>query len=405
MEIKSMPYIKYKEEMKSDYILLLPNLLKIHVHLIQEVLQESKYNVELLTLENNKKKANINEYSNSVINDYIIALIHSLKDKKFKNKKLALFWLDFMFVDFDKKIIADAKETIHNEFPSLVFININFNNKSICDIKFSRKELQKLVYAFNYGDIINNVYNRYRSYVLEESDIYKSVDGAIDLVIQKFRDDTYKNVKWNIELMSQLFFPLKRAAMRRLMVGVVYSPLLMSQEKEDIIYNQVSSLNCELVKIPSLNYVLNRVSQIINHDAENLSNRINYIKLKFIRHYCMRIQNKMSKRLFKTKLSDKMITYKDFQLSHSILNNVDNEYNFPNEIIASYLQRNIRIILYVEPISSSVENSSIEAAIFNFSNVYKRAKFVKCSYDDLIDNSNWQSELAIIINDIKKAQQ
>lgn len=400
-----MPYIKYKEEMKSDYILLLPNLLKIHVHLIQEVLQESKYNVELLTLENNKKKANINEYSNSVINDYIIALIHSLKDKKFKNKKLALFWLDFMFVDFDKKIIADAKETIHNEFPSLVFININFNNKSICDIKFSRKELQKLVYAFNYGDIINNVYNRYRSYVLEESDIYKSVDGAIDLVIQKFRDDTYKNVKWNIELMSQLFFPLKRAAMRRLMVGVVYSPLLMSQEKEDIIYNQVSSLNCELVKIPSLNYVLNRVSQIINHDAENLSNRINYIKLKFIRHYCMRIQNKMSKRLFKTKLSDKMITYKDFQLSHSILNNVDNEYNFPNEIIASYLQRNIRIILYVEPISSSVENSSIEAAIFNFSNVYKRAKFVKCSYDDLIDNSNWQSELAIIINDIKKAQQ
>jgi predicted nucleotide-binding protein (sugar kinase/HSP70/actin superfamily) len=405
MEIKSMPYIKYKEEMKSDYILLLPNLLKIHVHLIQEVLQESKYNVELLTLENNKKKANINEYSNSVINDYIIALIHSLKDKKFKNKKLALFWLDFMFVDFDKKIIADAKETIHNEFPSLVFININFNNKSICDIKFSRKELQKLVYAFNYGDIINNVYNRYRSYVLEESDIYKSVDGAIDLVIQKFRDDTYKNVKWNIELMSQLFFPLKRAAMRRLMVGVVYSPLLMSQEKEDIIYNQVSSLNCELVKIPSLNYVLNRVSQIINHDAENLSNRINYIKLKLIRHYCMRIQNKMSKRLFKTKLSDKMMTYKDFQLSHSILNNVDNEYNFPNEIIASYLQRNIRIILYVEPISSSVENSSIEAAIFNFSNVYKRAKFVKCSYDDLIDNSNWQSELAIIINDIKKAQQ
>lgn len=400
-----MPYIKYKEEMKSDYILLLPNLLKIHVHLIQEVLQESKYNVELLTLENNKKKANINEYSNSVINDYIIALIHSLKDKKFKNKKLALFWLDFMFVDFDKKIIADAKETIHNEFPSLVFININFNNKSICDIKFSRKELQKLVYAFNYGDIINNVYNRYRSYVLEESDIYKSVDGAIDLVIQKFRDDTYKNVKWNIELMSQLFFPLKRAAMRRLMVGVVYSPLLMSQEKEDIIYNQVSSLNCELVKIPSLNYVLNRVSQIINHDAENLSNRINYIKLKLIRHYCMRIQNKMSKRLFKTKLSDKMMTYKDFQLSHSILNNVDNEYNFPNEIIASYLQRNIRIILYVEPISSSVENSSIEAAIFNFSNVYKRAKFVKCSYDDLIDNSNWQSELAIIINDIKKAQQ
>lgn len=395
----------YTNENKEDYLFLVPNILPIHFALIQEVLKEAGYNVDLLTLCNSKKNTFENVGLCQSLQTYSNKIIDSLKNKKYKSIKIVLLFFDSTYGCFNKKEMLQVKQQIHSFYPDILYADIGFENKAFSSIPLKRVDLQKIVYAINYGDVLSNIFYRYYPYVLEKNDINNSLKSSIDLLIQKFKDDTYKNVKWNVEFIAKYFVDLKKASLRKVKIGLVYNPSFLYFNELQLLEEQISNLNAEPIVLPLLSFVIDKINYVIVKEALEARYHLKYVKLKFARMFIVCLQKKFNKRLNKTRISDTLIDNNTLQNAGFELKEMEIENSFQNKIIFSLIKKDSKVVLLVKAYDCQDEEYDFETNINELMAKFKQVSFISYTYGSKVNEQSYLDKINVVLNEIKKDQE
>ena len=226
--------------MKSDYVILAPDMLPMHFKLILRVLRNEGYNIELL--ENNDPtipETGLKYVHNDTCYPAILVIgqfLEAIKSGKYDPDKTALIMFQTgggcrasNYISLIRKALAKSG---YGHIPVISF--------SLSDLekhpgwKLSFPLVRKLLYVVLYADIIKLLMNQCIPYEINKSDSLKKSEELMQYLTNGIADRTlisYREIKKNFIYIIKEFaaIPLKRE--KKIKVGIVgeifvkYSPL------------------------------------------------------------------------------------------------------------------------------------------------------------------------------------
>lgn len=252
-----MDYPIFKDEMKSDYTILVPDMLPVHFKLIINILKKYGYNVKLLQTSTREV---VDEGLKNVHNDtcypallVIGQFINALKSGKYDVNKTALMLTQTGGGCRASNYIHLLRKALKKEFPQVPVISLNLSGlEKGSGLNLTLPMLIKVVYAVFYGDLLMSLYNQCKPYEIRS--------GASEKVREKWQSKL-KTVFDNMEFLKcrkyclmilNDFAAIERKKEKKIRVGIVgeiyvkYSPLANNHLEEFLL-----SEGCEPI-VPAL---------------------------------------------------------------------------------------------------------------------------------------------------------
>ena len=263
-------YPTFTADMKSEYTILVPDMLPWHFDLLIHAMRHEGYRVEVL---HNEGRAVIDEGLKHVHNDtcfpalcVIGQYLDALKSGKYDVNKTAVLITQTGGGCRASNYIPLIRKALKADFPNVPVLSLNFaglekGNGLAPDLKF----LIKLAYSIFYGDVIMSCFNQTKPYEITEGESAKARIRCVEEMKRALDHGSYKKLKQNVRYLLDTFagVPVKRE--KKVKVGIVgeiyvkYSPLGNSH-LEDFLLSE----NCEPVVPALMDFILYCVINNVN---------------------------------------------------------------------------------------------------------------------------------------------
>lgn len=219
-------YPVWKDEYKSTHKILIPDMLPWHFTIIEDLLKQEGYDVEILKNEN---RTVIDEGLKHVHNDtcypclcVVGQYIDALKSGKYDLSHTAVLITQSGGGCRASNYVSLIRKALKAEFPEVPVVSLNFSGlEKGTSFKVSLKLLLKLAYAIFYGDTLMWCYNQTKPYEEEEGATDAVRDIVVKTVTEYFKTGKYKKFKRiNREIISA-FAAVRRREEKKVKVGIV----------------------------------------------------------------------------------------------------------------------------------------------------------------------------------------
>ena len=263
-------YPLFTREKKSDYTILVPDMLPWHFEIMTHILGRAGYKMEIM---HNHGRAVIDEGLKHVHNDtcfpalcVIGQYLDTLKSGKYDLNKTAVLITQSGGGCRASNYVPLIRRALKAEFPNVPVLSLNFMGleKGNC-VEFNLKLLRDFGYAMLYGDLIMYCFNQVKPYEINEGDAAKVREECVKEMNRLYDAGKFKKLKKNALFVLEKFaaVPVKRE--QKVKVGIVgeiyvkYSPLGNSNLEEFLL-----SEDCEPV-VPALaDFVLYSITNTLN---------------------------------------------------------------------------------------------------------------------------------------------
>ena len=219
-------YPRWKEEYKSTYKILIPDMLPWHFAIIEGLLRQEGYDVEILK---NSSRTVIDEGLKHVHNDtcypclcVVGQYIDALKSGKYDLDHTAVLISQSGGGCRASNYIPLIRKALKMEFPQVPVISLNFSGlEKDSSFKIGAKLLLKLAYAVFYGDTLMWCYNQTRPYEVTPGDSDRARDELVREITDSFRGKRYKKFDEINSLIIDRFASVERKKERKVKVGIV----------------------------------------------------------------------------------------------------------------------------------------------------------------------------------------
>lgn len=219
-------YPRWKEEYKSTHKILIPDMLPWHFAIIEGLLKQEGYDVEILK---NSSRTVIDEGLKHVHNDtcypclcVVGQYIDALKSGKYDPDRTAVLISQSGGGCRASNYIPLIRKALKNEFPNVPVISLNFSGlEKDSSFKVGLKLLLKLAYAVFYGDTLMWCYNQTRPYEVTEGDCDRARDELVRYITDSFSTRRYKKFKEINNRIIRRFADIGRRKERKVKVGIV----------------------------------------------------------------------------------------------------------------------------------------------------------------------------------------
>ena len=219
-------YPRWKEEYKSTYKILIPDMLPWHFAIIEGLLRQEGYDVEILK---NSSRTVIDEGLKHVHNDtcypclcVVGQSIDALKSGKYDLDHTAVLISQSGGGCRASNYIPLIRKALKREFPQVPVISLNFSGlEKDSSFKIGAKLLLKLAYAVFYGDTLMWCYNQTRPYEVTPGDSDRARDELVREITDSFRGKRYKKFDEINSLIIDRFASVERKKERKVKVGIV----------------------------------------------------------------------------------------------------------------------------------------------------------------------------------------
>ncbi len=219
-------YPRWKEEYKSTYKILIPDMLPWHFAIIEGLLRQEGYDVEILK---NSSRTVIDEGLKHVHNDtcypclcVVGQYIDALKSGKYDLDHTAVLISQSGGGCRASNYIPLIRKALKREFPQVPVISLNFSGlEKDSSFKIGAKLLLKLAYAVFYGDTLMWCYNQTRPYEVTPGDSDRARDELVREITDSFRGKRYKKFDEINSLIIDRFASVERKKERKVKVGIV----------------------------------------------------------------------------------------------------------------------------------------------------------------------------------------
>ena len=249
-----MDYPVFKEEMKSSYTILIPDMLPIHFKLIINILKKYGYHVELLQT---STRAVVDEGLKNVHNDtcypallVIGQFINALKSGKYDVNRTALMLTQTGGGCRASNYIHLLRKALKKEFPQVPVISLNLSGlEKGSGLSLTLPLLIKVVYAVFYGDLLMSLYNQCKPYEIHSGESESVREKWQEKLTTIFDKREFIKCKKYCRMILEDFDKIERTKEKKIRVGIVgeiyvkYSPLannhleefLLSEGREPIV--------------------------------------------------------------------------------------------------------------------------------------------------------------------------
>lgn len=263
-------YPKWKDEYKSSYKILIPDMLPWHFAIIEQLLKMEGYDVEVLK---NDTRVVIDEGLKHVHNDtcypclcVVGQYIDALKSGKYDPDHTAVLISQSGGGCRASNYVALIRKALHAEFPNVPVVSLNFSGlEKDSSFKIGLKLLLKLAYAIFYGDSIMWCYNQTKPYEKQEGATDKARAHVMSIVLDAYKNGGYKKYKRINKAIISRFAEVERRDVKKVKVGIVgeiyvkYS-YLGNNHLEDFLLSE----DCEPVVPALMDFVLYCIVNNIN---------------------------------------------------------------------------------------------------------------------------------------------
>lgn len=263
-------YPKWKDEYKSSYKILIPDMLPWHFAIIEQLLKMEGYDVEVLK---NDTRVVIDEGLKHVHNDtcypclcVVGQYIDALKSGKYDPDHTAVLISQSGGGCRASNYVALIRKALHAEFPNVPVVSLNFSGlEKDSSFKIGLKLLLKLAYAIFYGDSIMWCYNQTKPYEKQEGATDKARADVMSIVLDAYKNGGYKKYKRINKAIISRFAEVERRDVKKVKVGIVgeiyvkYS-YLGNNHLEDFLLSE----DCEPVVPALMDFVLYCIVNNIN---------------------------------------------------------------------------------------------------------------------------------------------
>lgn len=258
-----MQYPIFKDEMKSTYTILVPDMLPVHFKLIINIFKKYGYNVELLQT---STRAVVDEGLKNVHNDtcypallVIGQFIDALKSGKYDPDKTALMITQTGGGCRASNYIHLLRKALRKEFPQVPVISLNLTGleKGMGGIHITAPMLLKTLYAVIYGDLLMSLYNQCKPYEINKGDTERAREKWQKKLPGIFDKREFLKLKKYCTAILRDFDSIKRTKRNKIRVGIVgeiyvkYSPLANNHLEEFLL-----SEGCEPIVPALLEFVM-----------------------------------------------------------------------------------------------------------------------------------------------------
>ena len=240
LEYDNTGRLLFTREMKSEYTLLVPQMLPMHFALLVRVLQTEGYNVEML----NTNGRSILDYGQKYVHNdacfpailVIGQLIDAVKSGKYDPHKVALVITQTgggcrasNYIHLLRKALAKADMA----YIPVVSVNLSGLEKNP-GFHLTVGFLRKAVFAVFYGDLLMNVSNQVRPYEVSPGDTDRAIEDCMNFLLDEFnrgKGVTHKSMLENFQRILDRFKAVPVTGEQKVRVGIVgeiyvkYSPL------------------------------------------------------------------------------------------------------------------------------------------------------------------------------------
>ncbi len=252
-----MNYPVFKDEMKSEYTILVPDMLPVHFKLIISILKKYGYNVELLQTSTREV---VDEGLKNVHNDtcypallVIGQFINALKSGKYDVNKTALMLTQTGGGCRASNYIHLLRKALTKEFPQVPVISLNLSGlEKGSSFSLSLPLLIKVAISVFYGDLLMSLYNQCKPYEVNEGETENVREKWQKRLIPVFDKREFLKIEKYCTLILNDFAKIKRRKENKVRVGIVgeiyvkYSPLANNHLEEFLL-----SEGCEPI-VPAL---------------------------------------------------------------------------------------------------------------------------------------------------------
>ena len=219
-------YPRWKEEYKSTYKILIPDMLPWHFAIIEGLLRQEGYDVEILK---NSSRTVIDEGLKHVHNDtcypclcVVGQYIDALKSGKYDLDHTAVLISQSGGGCRASNYIPLIRKALKREFPQVPVISLNFSGlEKDSSFKIGAKLLLKLAYAVFYGDTLMWCYNQTRPYEVTPGESDRARDELAKELTDSFMSKRYKKFDDMNRLIIDRFAAIERKKERKVKVGIV----------------------------------------------------------------------------------------------------------------------------------------------------------------------------------------
>ena len=299
-----MPKVIFKEEMKKEYTILIPNMLSIHFRMLCNVLNSYGYNMEILY---NQGRQVVDEGLRYVHNDtcypallVIGQFIDALKSGKYDLNKTALMITQTGGGCRASNYIALLRKALDKAgFGYIPVLSLNFSGlEKDSALKFTLPMIRRAMAAVAYGDLLMLLHNQVRPYEVDKGESEKLVDKWCNQLCEHFRhgkDIAARHVKKNFYAIAKSFAKIKKSKEEKIKVGIVGEiyvkyAALGNNNLEEFLYDQ----GCETMVPGVFDFLMYCVQNNINDYSLYGGSKIKNSVLKIAQNYLANIKNTMN---------------------------------------------------------------------------------------------------------------
>ena len=263
-------YPVFTPQMKSEYTILIPDMLPMHFELLTHVLGGAGYKVEVVK---NEGRRVIDEGLKHVHNDtcypalcVIGQFLDALKSGKYDVNKTAVLITQSGGGCRASNYIPLIRKALKSEFPQVPVLSLNFAGLEKGNgLEMTPGLFMRLAYAIFYGDLVMSCYNQTKPYEKNEGEAFAARERCLDGIKRAFDQKKYRNLKKHAKTILETFGAVPVSGEKKVKVGIVgeiyvkYSPLGNSHLEEFLL-----SEGCEPVVPALMDFVMYCVINTLN---------------------------------------------------------------------------------------------------------------------------------------------
>lgn len=232
-----MERVEFTKAMRKTHTILIPDMLPIHFKMIERVLRDEGYQVELLQTTGSKiAQEGLNHVHNDTCYPALLVIgqmIDALKSGKYDLDHVALAITQTGGgCRASNYLYLLRKALVQAGFENIPVISLNFSRmEKNSGFKLTLRLLIKLIYALIYGDMLMWIANQCMPYETAKGTTMGVVDRWVAKLNTQFHSLRFLYISRNYKQMLTEFSMIKRSCVEKIKVGIVgeiymkYAPL------------------------------------------------------------------------------------------------------------------------------------------------------------------------------------
>ncbi len=399
-------YPHWDKSKKSEYKILVPDMLPWHFLIIEKVLKQEGFDIEVL--KNDGRKV-IDEGLKHVHNDtcypclcVVGQYIDALKSGKYDLERTAVMITQTGGGCRASNYMPLIRKALKTEFPQVPVVSVNFSGlEKDSSFPISLKLLKKLAYCILYGDTVMWCYNQTRPYELNIGDTDNAREKAVSYVLEKFKNGGYSKYKKVNKAIIKIFAQVIRSSEKKVKVGIVgeiyvkYSYLGNNNLEKFLI-----SENCEPVVPALLDFVMYCIVNVVN-DKKLYGHKP---FTAFIYNSVYKFLHKIQKNVIKQFEEDgTFMPVHDFEHLRKCADKVINQgvkmgegWLIPAEM-AALAETGVSNVVCAQPFGCLPNHITGKGAVRTLKNLYPNENIVAVDYDPSATKVNQENRIKLML--------